>query len=365
MPGDPPDQCTDAADQASSAEPLNICIAPDATTTVVAPPPDWVEAALIATGNTLRFALQPEAQILRSLYNQGESRIADARAQLLARLARGETTESEVARTLSTMRRDHAIHVRQLGSWLSRKAAELIDRVRGNRARPNYESLIASGRTDAEIIESASRTNAFVNRLPAGLKWTGHAFWLLSAGMSVLLVVRARPEERQQVAQREIDGALGGALGGLVVTGLVVAVGAATSGVGYVLLMLVGSVGGSVAAEQMSLTRLLDIAPHERPDCAGQMFYVEGDWSELDFFVFSIVTRSVSRADGILATATGRESGEMIGGRGHYRMLEVVPCSPAAVSLFATDSADPNVRWVPRYLLHELEEQDLAGQMDV
>jgi hypothetical protein len=349
----------------NSAEPYNVCVAPNQTSTAVAPPPDWIDAALLATGNTLRYALTPEAQFLRTLYNRGAAEITAKRAELLAKIASGEMTEKQVAEVLAAMRRDHALQVRKVGSWLSRSAAELFDKVRGNAARPTYESLRAAGKTDAQIIASAARTNRFINWLPKGLKWTGRAFWFISAGVSVALIISADPSERQKVIQQEIDGALGGALGGVLVTGIFVLVGAATAGVGYVVLLFVGSAGGSMLAQKMSLTQLLDIAPHENPNYAGRIYYIDGDWSEIDLIILSIPTKSVARTDGYLVTATGLVSGEMVGGRGHYRMLEVVPCSPAAATLFAQDSDGHDVRWVPQFLLFEAEDEDFRRQTDV
>jgi hypothetical protein len=347
-------------------DPIEVTVAPENHHIVQSPAnPDYAQAALLATGNTLVFALSPEAGFLRSLYNSCAANIAAKRAELLPDIASGAKTEEQVAKILSQMRTEHALHVRQVGSWLSRNAAELFDKVRGNNARPTYESLRALGKTDAQIIESASKTNGFVNALPKGLRWTGGAFWILSIGFSVALVIMADPSEKQKVLQREMDGTLGGALGGLVITGLFLAVGAATGGAAYVVLVFVGSAGGSFVAQKISLTQLLDIAPHQSADQIGRIFYVEGDWSEIDLFIFSIPTKSVARTDGYLVTATGLVSGEMIGGRGHYRMLEVVPSSPAAVTLFVQDSGGSDARWVPQFLLHEAEDEDFRRQTDV
>ena len=277
---------SDASDDSSSeAQRLQVCIAPERVNSVEVSDTDWVEAGLVASGNTLRFALAPEAELLRTLYNRGAAEIAAKRTEL-AKVAAGEMTEKQVAELLAKMRTEHALHVRQVGTWLSRRAAELFDSVRGNTGRPTYLSLDQKGKTDAQIIASAAKTNRFINRLPRTLKWTGRAFWFISAGISVAIIVSAKPEDRQVVAQQEIDGALGGALGGLVVTGLFLAVGAATAGAGYVILLFVGSAAGATLAQNMSLTKLLDIAPHENPDLAGKLYYVDGNWTELDFFVF-------------------------------------------------------------------------------
>lgn len=72
----------------------------------------------------------------------------------------------------------------------------------------------------------------------------------------------------------------------------------------------------------------------------------------------------VRRKDRILVIATGMESGEMIGGRGHYRKLEVVPATEPAIALFSEEGGDRDVRWVPEYLLHPVEPKDLfeAGE---
>ncbi|RMF94471.1 MAG: DUF4157 domain-containing protein, partial [Candidatus Schekmanbacteria bacterium] len=137
------------------------------------------QAGLIATGRVLQTMMAPETEMLRNIYNQGVARIA-AEGRRLRALG---LSEHEIAIRLSQMRHELALKVRRIGSDLMRKAAEVFDKVRGNVGRPTYESLRAAGKTDAQIIESATRTNRFINRLPIGLRWAGRALLFVSAGI--------------------------------------------------------------------------------------------------------------------------------------------------------------------------------------
>jgi hypothetical protein len=136
--------------------------------------------------------------------------------------------------------------VREASGAIQKKAAELFDLVRGNVERPSYESLRAAGKTDAQIIESATRTNKFVNMLPSGLKWTGRAMVLVQAGISIYIVIKAPPEKRPEVAAQEGGGLAGGFLGGEIAEAACIVVGIATEGIG---LLVCGLVGGLVGFE--------------------------------------------------------------------------------------------------------------------
>jgi hypothetical protein len=169
---------------------------------------DLAEAGLLALGQVLQEVVSPEAQSLRDVYNIGKLRIDAERARMIAQ----GLSEAEIAQRLAQMRFELAMEVRRAGSALMRQAAELIDAVRGQ-ARPTYASLRAAGKTDAQIIASASRTNEFVNALPRNVRWTGAALWFISAGISIYVILRAPPGERAAVARREIETTLGAVIG--------------------------------------------------------------------------------------------------------------------------------------------------------
>jgi len=316
---------------------------------------DLVEAGLLALGQMLQDVAAPEAQTLRDMYNVGKLRIDAEKASLVAK----KVAESEIAQKLAGMRYDLAIEVRKTGSALMRQGAELIDAVRGQ-ARPTYESLRAAGKTDAQIIESATRTNAWVNRLPKGMKWVGRTFWFVSAGLSIYVVIKAPSEQRSAVAQKEIEGTVGAVGGAIAGEALCAALAIATEGFGLIVCGFLGGLAGSEAARRGNLLEMLDIAPHSVPEKAGQIYRIEGDWKEVDLLVLSIPLETISASDNVLVVATGMVSGEQIGGRGHYRGFEVSPANEAAVKLFG--SKDP--RYVPQYLLKPATGADLKASKD-
>ncbi len=312
---------------------------------------DLAQAGLIATGRVLERQLAPEAKALRAIYNEGAARIAAERARLVAQ----GLPEAEVAQRLAAMRHQLAKDVRRAGSALLRRGAEAYDAVRGNVGRPTYEMLKAAGKTDAEIIQSASRTNTFINRLPTGLKWTGRSLLIVSVGISIYVIVSAPPDQQRAVAEREIGGLVGGVAGAEIGAGVCILVGIATEGLGLVVCGLLGGIAGTEAGRRLPLLQILDIAPHHVPELAGRLFRVEGSWEEIDLFILSIPRRTVSAAENVLVVATGQVSGEMVGGRGHYRMSQVIPANDDATRLFG----DIDARFVPQYLLLPASHEDL------
>lgn len=303
---------------------------------------DLVEAGLLSLGQVMQAVAAPESQALRDLYNTGKAAIEARRTQLLASGA----TEAQVAEQLATMRFELAMDVRRTGSALMRQGAELIDAVRGQ-ARPTYESLRDLGKTDAEIIESATKTNEFINRLPRNLRYLGKALWFVSAGLSIYVILAAPEGKRAAVAEREIETTVGGIGGAAVGEALCIVVEIATEGLGLIVCGLIGGIAGAEGARRFHLLQFLDITPHDVPALAGTVFRVEGAWDEIDLFIISIEQRVVSPSEDVLVVATGMVSGEQVGGRGHYRSYEVTPASDAAVQLFGSR----NSRYVPQYLL--------------
>ncbi len=187
---------------------------------------------MIALGTVLQTVAAPEVQTLRNLYNDGIRKIEAARAS------------GASARELSNMRYKLANNVRDTGSKLMKQGAEAIDLVRGNKGRPTYESLRRAGRTDAQIVESATKSNKFVNRLPKGLKWTGRGLWFVSGAISVYIVMNTPEELRGEAIQKEVEGLLGGIGGGLLFKGVCIVAGLATEGLGLIACGLIGGLVG-------------------------------------------------------------------------------------------------------------------------
>jgi hypothetical protein len=325
-------------------------------------PADLANAGVLALGSLLRGGLADEAEVLRAIYNAGTSRIAAEEARMMAEVAAGRLTTAEVARRLSGARHQLAQDVRRAGSALNRQFAQIFDRARGNLGRPTYDTLRAAGKTDLEIIRSASRTNAFVNTLPSRMRWAGRGFWFVSAGISIFVVLDAPPEQRGAVAQDEVEGFVGGAAGSAGAAGVCVATGVATGGWGLVVCGLLGGLVGATAAREFNLLELMDIAPHHQPGRAGTVYLVEGEWDVTDLFIVGWVNREVRRSEHVLVMSTGRVSGSQMSGRyGHYRSEEVRPANAAAVTLFG--GTEP--RWVRQGLLTPARLADLESPEDL
>lgn len=198
-------------------------------------------AGIIAIATTLR-RIAENTENIRNMYNRGAARIEIEKARLMS----SGTSESEIARRVSQMRAELSKEAREIGDAMLRKGAEAFDAVRGNVGRPTYDSLRAAGKTDAEIIASASHTNEFVNRLPKGLRWASRGLWIVSAGLSAYVVVSAPAEKRVKVATEEAGGLAGGAVGGELGAGICIALGVVTEGIG---LLVCGLLGGLIGFE--------------------------------------------------------------------------------------------------------------------
>jgi hypothetical protein len=216
-------------------------ITPSPTSQQTSTEEELAEAGLISMSNILRTTANATG-LFRNLYNQGESEIAAE----ITRLRAAGQAESVIAQRASSMRRALALRVREASGTLMRKAAEAFDAIRGNVARPTYESLRAAGKSDAQIIRSALKTNSFVNRFPAGVRWTGRGLWVVSAGISLFIVLSAPEEQRVEVAQQEIGGLARGAAGSGAAGAICLAAGIATEGLG---LLVCGLLGGLIGFE--------------------------------------------------------------------------------------------------------------------
>ncbi|MBV9948308.1 MAG: hypothetical protein JOZ69_15765 [Myxococcales bacterium] len=315
-----------------------------------------VEDGLVAVGHVLQTVAAPESEYLRGLYNEGARQIALRKVALQAEVDAGRMTEKAMAQTLSDMRHELAIRVRNTGSALYKKGAEVFDAIRGNAERPTYQALRDAGKSDAEIIASAAKTNEFINALPRGVRWAGRALWVVQAGISVGIVLSAPADQRAAVAQAEAEGIIGGAAGASAGEGLCIVFAIATEGWGLIVCGLIGGIAGAEASRGR-LFDFLDIAPHAAPELSGRFFVVSGCWDESDFLIFSVCGKTLKPEDHVLVVGTGRISGSMVGGHGHYRQIEVTPASGAASSLFGGNDA----RWVNEYLLTPATAADLAA----
>ena len=205
------------------------------------------DAGWLALGHALRSAGR-DVGLLRGLYHRGEQAIA----QEIARMRASGVPEGAIARRAAAMRTANALDVRRASGGILQKSAELLDRVRGNVARATYESLRAAGKTDAQIIESALRTNRFVNRVPSGLRWAGRGAWFVQAGISVYVVLSTPEKERARAATEEVGSFVGGLAGGAAVATLCLAAGLATGGIALIACGVLGAILGSAAGRAVS-----------------------------------------------------------------------------------------------------------------
>lgn len=200
---------------------------------------DDAEAGLIALGKVLQETgrtIEP----FRAIYDQGRDLIA----QKIAELRQANVSESAIAEQASKMRTQLGKEVRDASGSALKKGAELIDWVRGNVERPTYQTLRAAGKSDAQIIESALRTNRFVNALPGALKRGGRISWITSGGLSVYVVLEAPPEKMATVAAKEAGGLAGSAGGMAAAEAACVFFGIATEGIGLLACGLLGGWAG-------------------------------------------------------------------------------------------------------------------------
>lgn len=100
----------------------------------------------------------------------------------------------------------------------------------------------------------------------------------------------------------------------------------------------------------MGILKVLDIAPNQVPEIKQKLYRVEGDWGGFDILITRIPGRTITAKDNVLVVATGRRSGQLVSGRGHYRQLEVMPANEAAIALFG--GREP--QFVDDYLLQRL-----------
>ncbi len=317
----------------------------------------------------------------RNLYHQGINEIAATRVklfklegvdlpdhptleQLEKAIAEKKIPKAKVeviSKTLSNMRHDLAHRVRGVSSQLTKSLSEYRDSMRG-KSRLKYEGMRKT-KTPVEIIISSTKTDSFSNFLPKFCKWTGRGFLFVSAAFSFHVIITATPENREYVIEEELNSWMGGFAGGVVGEVIVSTLQIEAWGV-ILIVVLVSSIAGGILGREVNLLQLLDIAPHFVPNLVGKLYFVDGDWEIIDLFLVTFTRKEVNRNQRIIVLCTGRKSGLMIGGRGHYRMLEVIAASNAADKLFKEYHKDNYLSWVPENLLFPVEEEDLIATVN-
>lgn len=151
-----------------------------------------------------RSALHEAA--LRELYHQGERAIA---AEAAAMRSAGQS-EQAVAQWSVEARNNLRRAIREQGEPIVDAVARSS---RGAQDMPSYEQLRRRGRTDSQIVESASRSNARADRWVGRLRIAGRVFIAVDIGVASYNVASAPSVDRPRVMAREA-GRLGGALAG-------------------------------------------------------------------------------------------------------------------------------------------------------
>lgn len=204
------------------------------------------DASRSVADHAARTALHEAA--LREMYFEGERAIA---AEGQAMLRAGQS-EAAVAQWSVAARNELRRAIREQGEPIVDAVARAT---RGARDMPTYEGLRASGRTDAQLIESAARSNAGVNRWVGRIRIAGRIMIAIDIGIAVYHVASAPEVDRPRVMASEagrMGGALaggwagaalgakiGGAIGTFIEPGGGTAVGAGIGG-------LIGGIGGAI-----------------------------------------------------------------------------------------------------------------------
>lgn len=194
------------------------------------------------SGYTAHRILSAAKQRL-TVYHPREAEIAST-AQSMA--AAGKS-EEEIARWAVAARNRLRHELRSQGDVLVDSVAALLRR---DHDMPTYEQLRESGKSDAEIIASAARSNSSVDALAVVAT---EAAPTVDAGLAVLdeLIVRTAPAVEQpelvaQAGERAADAISGGQAGEAAGAALIEELGAALPGSGVKLMVGIASVIGGI-----------------------------------------------------------------------------------------------------------------------
>jgi hypothetical protein len=143
----------------------------------------------------------------RSLYNKINAAL-DRQASLLRQ--RGLITQAEV-RALVEQRNKVLIEARKPLSPFGRLYSELL---KPSKDLPTFERLVRQKGSIEAAIQSVGKTRATTNQMVATFKVIGRGTVVLQMVFTVVLVVRAKPEDRARVMARQGGSLAGAAAGG-------------------------------------------------------------------------------------------------------------------------------------------------------
>jgi len=120
----------------------------------------WAPSACAAAGSA--SAAGGSASALRTTY----VRVAEELGALARRLRAAGMSAEDVVRTVSPLRNELKLNIREQGSWLIARLADLRNLLKyGNRAGPSPDALFRQYGAWEKALEAISRTNSTVNRL--------------------------------------------------------------------------------------------------------------------------------------------------------------------------------------------------------
>lgn len=201
-------------------------------------------------GNHMALTLESEAR-RRPVYQGDDMRVG---READRRLALGHSEQEVAEWAVEARNRVRAYH-RNRGDRTFDMAYALR---RGAWDYPTYEMLRKGDarhrpKTDAQIIESARRTNVTVDKWAPRMKWLARGSVALDAGIGAHEVATAKPSQRARVAAREAGRMTSAAAGGFLGAKLGAAIGTAVvpfvgTGAGLVIGGVLGAVGGFLGA---------------------------------------------------------------------------------------------------------------------
>jgi hypothetical protein len=144
---------------------------------------------------------------LRTLYNQQNAAFSRLANELLRR---GMVTEAET-RVLIDQRNRLVIQTRKPLSPFGKFYSEVL---KPTHDLPTYEKLIRTKGGNDAILQSVGKTRAYVNRLSLTMKYAGRGMVVVNLALAVVIIARAKPEDRARVAAGQGGTLAGGVAGG-------------------------------------------------------------------------------------------------------------------------------------------------------
>jgi hypothetical protein len=125
---------------------------------------------IILIGGITAGSVGTQADLLREMYNSGNEEILKTARQMMSE----GKTESEAARWVVEARNELKLAVRNKGPVLFKKFTEYRNVAKyGNPVGPSYETLVAAGKSDAQIMAGVTKTSEGFNAAGGKLRFIG------------------------------------------------------------------------------------------------------------------------------------------------------------------------------------------------